>query len=94
MREVGECDVLVRFRIVSNALPSLALPSIEIVSLAACACHLVLQLDQRDKWRETPVHKAARSGNAGIVKALCTARMKVWINVPLRDMVEFLRTYM
>lgn len=42
-----------------------------------------MQLDQRDKWRETPLHKAARFGNGGIVKALCTARMKVWKDVPL-----------
>ncbi|CAN0440416.1 unnamed protein product, partial [Discosporangium mesarthrocarpum] len=35
------------------------------------------QLDQRDKLREIPLHKAARRGNARIVQALCAARMKV-----------------
>lgn len=67
--------------------PSTALSSVEIGSLAVGGClPLVLQLDQRDKWRETPLHKAARTGNAGIVKALCTARMKVWMCGPLRNM--------
>lgn len=42
---------------------------------------LFAQLDQRDRWRETPLHKAARSGNPGVVKALCAARMKVWSEV-------------
>ena len=42
---------------------------------------LVVQLDQRDRWRETPLHKAARSGNSAVVKALCSARMKVRMQV-------------
>lgn len=40
-------------------------------------CPSCVQLDQRDKWRETPLHKAARLGSAEVVKALCAARMKV-----------------
>lgn len=61
----------------SFGLLTVPLPRLRNISLSAPLRLLLRQLDQRDRWRETPLHKAARSGNSDIVKALCVARMKV-----------------